>query len=98
MLCRCGWAEREEDQTPETIFELAYLRDPKLFDRDGATRHKARADLKPEARARQENGPCRGLDVHEILEEHRGGGSVYNTCGLSNGQKIQYSEAIQVGK
>lgn len=37
----------EELQTPETIVELAYLRDPKLFDRDAATRRsKARADLK----------------------------------------------------
>lgn len=40
-------AEREEVQTPETVLELAYLRDPKLFDRDGTTRRsKARADLK----------------------------------------------------
>ncbi|KAL6307810.1 hypothetical protein BKA93DRAFT_727147 [Sparassis latifolia] len=32
---------------PETILELAYLRDPKLFDRDGQTRRsKSRADLK----------------------------------------------------
>jgi len=39
--------EEEELQTPETIVELAYLRDPKLFDRDAATRRsKARADLK----------------------------------------------------
>lgn len=32
---------------PETILELAYIRDPKLFDRDGQTRRgKARQDLK----------------------------------------------------
>ena len=32
---------------PETILELAYIRDPKLFDRDAETRRsKARADLK----------------------------------------------------
>jgi activating signal cointegrator complex subunit 2 len=34
-------------QTPETILELAYIRDPKLFDRDAATRRsKAREELK----------------------------------------------------
>ena len=34
-------------QSPETILELAYLRDPKLFDRDAAARRsKARSDLK----------------------------------------------------
>ncbi|KIM46903.1 hypothetical protein M413DRAFT_63865 [Hebeloma cylindrosporum] len=39
--------EEEEAQTPETIVELAYLRDPKVFDRDATTRRsKARADLK----------------------------------------------------
>jgi len=39
--------QEEEAQTPETIVELAYLRDPKLLDRDAATRRsKARADLK----------------------------------------------------
>ncbi|KAM6501204.1 hypothetical protein JOM56_004218 [Amanita muscaria] len=39
--------EGEEEENPETILELAYLRDPKLFDRDAATRRsKARADLK----------------------------------------------------
>ncbi|KAG6332435.1 hypothetical protein ID866_6652 [Astraeus odoratus] len=33
--------------SPETILELAYIRDPKLFDRDAQTRRsKARADLK----------------------------------------------------
>lgn len=32
---------------PETILELAYIRDPKLFDRDAQTRRsKTRADLK----------------------------------------------------
>jgi activating signal cointegrator complex subunit 2 len=39
--------DREEERTPETILELAYLRDPKLFDRDAATRRsKARDELK----------------------------------------------------
>jgi activating signal cointegrator complex subunit 2 len=39
--------EEEGAQTPETIVELAYLRDPRLLDRDAATRRsKARADLK----------------------------------------------------
>ncbi|KDR80056.1 hypothetical protein GALMADRAFT_242276 [Galerina marginata CBS 339.88] len=39
--------EVQEVQTPETIVELAYLRDPKVFERDAATRRsKARADLK----------------------------------------------------
>ena len=43
--------DNEEDgkarQNPETILELAYLRDPKLFDRDAHTRRgKFRADLK----------------------------------------------------
>ena len=39
--------EEEEAQTPETIVELAYLRDPKLLDRDAAMRRsKAWADLK----------------------------------------------------
>lgn len=34
-------------QSPETILELAYIRDPKVFDRDSNTRRgKARADLK----------------------------------------------------
>lgn len=34
-------------QTPETIMELAYIQDPKLFDRDAATRRsKARGELK----------------------------------------------------
>lgn len=33
--------------TPETILEMAYIDNPKLFDRDAATRRlKARADLK----------------------------------------------------
>ncbi|CAK5274697.1 unnamed protein product, partial [Mycena citricolor] len=35
-----------EKLAPETVCELAYIRDPKLFDRDAATRRsKARADL-----------------------------------------------------
>lgn len=34
-------------RSPETTLELAYIRDPKLFDRDASTRRsKARADLK----------------------------------------------------
>ncbi|KAI0659726.1 hypothetical protein C8Q70DRAFT_1053569 [Cubamyces menziesii] len=37
----------EAPRTPETVLEQAYIRDPKLFDRDGQTRRsKARADLK----------------------------------------------------
>ncbi|OJT07568.1 CUE domain-containing protein 3 [Trametes pubescens] len=37
----------EAPRTPEAILELAYIRDAKLFDRDGqARRSKARADLK----------------------------------------------------
>jgi activating signal cointegrator complex subunit 2 len=39
--------EKEEALNPNTICELAYIRDPKLFDRDAQTRRgKARADLK----------------------------------------------------
>ncbi|OBZ67810.1 hypothetical protein A0H81_12349 [Grifola frondosa] len=42
-----GDIEEPAKTQPETILELAYLRDPKLFDRDGQTRRsKARADLK----------------------------------------------------
>ena len=38
---------RETDPSPETILELAYIRDPKLFDRDAQTRRsKTRIDLK----------------------------------------------------
>ena len=37
----------EQGHSPETILELAYIRDPKLFDRDAQTRRsKTRADLK----------------------------------------------------
>ncbi|KAJ7640874.1 hypothetical protein DFH06DRAFT_624421 [Mycena polygramma] len=39
--------EEEEALSPETICELAYIRDPKLFERDAQTRRgKPRADLK----------------------------------------------------
>jgi len=39
--------DEEEIQTPETMLELAYMRDLKVFDRDAATRKsKARADLR----------------------------------------------------
>ncbi|PFH50856.1 hypothetical protein AMATHDRAFT_75327 [Amanita thiersii Skay4041] len=39
--------EEEKPILPETILELAYMRDPKLFDRDAATRRsKSRAELK----------------------------------------------------
>ncbi|KAJ6595689.1 hypothetical protein DFH09DRAFT_145160 [Mycena vulgaris] len=42
-----GDTEDEEALSPETICELAYIRDPKLFDRDAQTRRgKPRADLK----------------------------------------------------
>jgi activating signal cointegrator complex subunit 2 len=48
--------EEEEPQTPEAIVELAYLRDPKLLDRDVATRRsKARADLKAQTGMLQHN-------------------------------------------
>jgi activating signal cointegrator complex subunit 2 len=48
--------EEEELQTPEAIVELAYLRDPKLLDRDAATRRsKARADLKAQTGMLQYN-------------------------------------------
>ncbi|KAK2460847.1 hypothetical protein APHAL10511_007317 [Amanita phalloides] len=41
--------DSEQPPAVETILELAYIRDPKLFSRDGATRRsKARADLKAE--------------------------------------------------
>ncbi|KAI0763488.1 hypothetical protein BD413DRAFT_495216 [Trametes elegans] len=40
---------------PETILELAYIHDPKLFDRDGQTRRsKARADLKSQTKMSDE--------------------------------------------
>lgn len=39
--------EEEQVKSPELILELTYLRDPKAFERDAATRRsKARADLK----------------------------------------------------
>lgn len=42
----------EAPRTPETILELVYIRDAKLFDRDGQTRRsKARADLKAQTGA-----------------------------------------------
>ena len=42
-----GEERRETPKTAETICELAYIRAPKLFDRDAETRRsKARADLK----------------------------------------------------
>jgi len=42
-----GEGDDEQAQSPETIVELAYLRDPRVFERDAATRRsKARADLK----------------------------------------------------
>lgn len=42
-----GDEEKEEKQAPETVLELAYLRDPKVFDRDAQTRRgKGRADLR----------------------------------------------------
>lgn len=42
-----GGARAPKPQDPETILELAYIRDPKLFSRDAQTkRSKARSDLK----------------------------------------------------
>ena len=39
--------DEEQVKAPETMLELAYLRDPKVFDRDAVTRRsKARTDLK----------------------------------------------------
>ena len=39
--------EEEQAKSPEMILELAYLRDPKVFERDAVTRRsKARTDLK----------------------------------------------------
>jgi hypothetical protein len=44
-------------QTPETVLELAFIRDPKLFDRDAKTRRdKARTDLKTQT---GEHSDCR---------------------------------------
>jgi activating signal cointegrator complex subunit 2 len=62
--------------SPETILELAYIRDPKLFDRDAATRRsKARSDLKAQTGWADEqiegwrimlerNVSCFGVDVY----------------------------------
>ena len=42
-----GEGETEEKEPPETVLELAYLRDVKLFERDAQTRRsKGRADLR----------------------------------------------------
>ncbi len=49
-----GEGDDEQAQSPETIVELAYLRDPKVFERDATTRRsKARADLKAQTGKRQ---------------------------------------------
>ncbi|KAF9559155.1 hypothetical protein CPC08DRAFT_709051 [Agrocybe pediades] len=54
--------EEEEQQTPEVILELAYLRDPKVFERDAATRRsKARLDLK--AQTGWDDGQIEGWKV-----------------------------------
>lgn len=46
-----------EPPSPETILELAYIRDPKLFNRDAETRRsKARADLKAQTGECLDNG------------------------------------------
>jgi activating signal cointegrator complex subunit 2 len=54
----------EEDEKPpsvEVILELAYIRDPKLFDRDSATRRsKSRAELKAQT------GECAGCKSAHI--------------------------------
>jgi len=47
--------DEEKPPSLETILELAYMRDPKLFDRDAATRRsKSRAELKAQT------GECEG--------------------------------------
>lgn len=52
--------EEEESLSPETVCELAYIRDPKLFDRDAQTRRgKPRADLKAQT----------GSWFHQLLME-----------------------------
>jgi activating signal cointegrator complex subunit 2 len=49
-------------QTSETVLEMAYLEDPKLFERDGQTRRsKSRADLKART------GMC-PLQIHRVPE------------------------------
>lgn len=49
-----GEGDDEQTQSPETIIELAYLRDPKVFERDATTRRsKARADLKAQTGKRR---------------------------------------------
>ena len=58
-----GEESTDEDEKPpsvETMLELAYIRDPKLFDRDSATRRStSRADLKAQT------GECAGCEsVH----------------------------------
>jgi activating signal cointegrator complex subunit 2 len=52
-----GSADEGDEKPPslQTILELAYMRDPKLFDRDAATRRsKSRAELKAQT------GKCEG--------------------------------------
>ena len=57
----------EEDEKPpsvEVILELAYIRDPKLFDRDSATRRsKSRAELKAQT------GECAGCKSAHIAKQ-----------------------------
>ncbi|KAI5122117.1 hypothetical protein M0805_002239 [Coniferiporia weirii] len=85
---RSDEAEPEEAQTPETICELAYIKDPKIFDRDANTRRsKARADLKAQTgwgdeqiegwRVMLERNPKKDkiLQKHEFSGNRRGAGS-----------------------
>ncbi|KAF9467863.1 hypothetical protein BDZ94DRAFT_1210295 [Collybia nuda] len=57
-----GDGEQEEKLTPETILELAYIRDPSVFNRDAATaRGAAREDLRK--RTGWDNGQIEGWRV-----------------------------------
>lgn len=59
-----GSEERGEPIKPETMLELAYIRDPKLFDRDAQTRRsKPRADLKQQTGSDHASESASGLRV-----------------------------------
>ncbi len=56
------------DDDPETICEVAYLRDPKLFDRDGVTRRsKQRTDLKEQTGELVQKTPASIIRMNGIL-------------------------------
>ncbi|KAJ7204754.1 hypothetical protein GGX14DRAFT_522958 [Mycena pura] len=82
-----GDDHHEEALTPETICELAYMRDPKLFDRDAQTRRsKTRADLKAQTRWTDEQLEGwrimleRNPSKDKILQKHEFSGN-RNTSG-----------------